>query len=553
MAWFDNGIRSIDGLENLPTSNGIIYVGAFPCAEGARTCTSITAIGAETPFWKTIVTTKGGTQIQFKVTPVLVEDAQLYHPTERENVWRFDIDTRLHKAGTSISGSGWGGSLPGGLVGSSDNWGEYWERSTAENLPLKYNPSRAFPLGKTGNTHVLVCTADADGLKFWDLGYSGTTPEDVSYISPLYGLVAFIPASLLNNPAWFNPDEDGLSPEERDTSQGSNIINDDRDVQYDYPGEDVDFPSLPANGVLGMGYYKIYNPNSSQLTNAFDILWTDGIGEWWEVLSKIFYHPQDFIVSLMMTACPVTSSENSEIYFGKYPTNVYAPVVNSQWQVVDCGSIDVPLKYGSVLDYSPYQQAQIFLPFIGFRTLNVDQISGGKIAIKYYVDIFTGSAVCFMKISNIGSNNSVLYTFDCNVSMQVPITANNYSQLFTSLFSMGALAVPAIGASGMAAVASKEIPSAMNTAGASHRVEQSGHLASNIGMLGNEKPYLILQQVNQSKPQGYENYNGYPSNITSSLSNLSGFTKIESIHLNITATDEEISEIESLLKTGVIL
>ena len=156
-----------------------------------------------------------------------------------------------------------------------------------------------------------------------------------------------------------------------------------------------------------------------------------------------------------------TAGSNAEIKFGMYPTGVTAPTTG-QWASLDCGSITVPMKYGSVLDYSPYEQAQLFLPFVGVRSISVDQISGGKIYIKYNVDMLTGSATAFVKVENTGCNTSVLYTFDCNLAVQVPITSNDYSQLFTSLMGMGtALSFP--GKASMAAAGSEYMASNATT------------------------------------------------------------------------------------------
>ena len=553
MAWYDNGIVSYDGLNNLPTSGGITYVGAYPCALGATGCGTISVVGSDHSYYHTMTTTKGGTQILFKITPELYS-GPLYHPDETGNTWRFHIDIEIHKSGSTITAQNWGGYLPGGLVGGGTDVYDYYYRTNPGDITGIYDPSRAFPLGKSGNTHTIVTVASSAGLDFYSLGYTGTTNADITYNCPVYHC-GHIPASVLNNRNWFDPENDGLTAEERDTSGSSQIVNDGRDVVYDYPGEDIGFASLPTNGVMGIGYLKLFNPTTAQLTDAFDVLWTTSFSEWYEALIKAVYKPMNYIISLMLTACPVSSSGSQRIYFGSYDTGVSSAVVSNQYAVVDCGSINVPLKYGSVLDYSPYQQAQLFLPFVGFRSLNVDQIAGGSIAIKYNVDLFTGSAICQVVISNIGSNTSALYSYDCNVSMQVPITGDNYAQMFTSLFSMGmSTAMSAGSVGGFMESVGKGIPSSLASASSTQRIEQSGHLSSNTGVLGHEKPYLVLQQVNQSKPQGYESFNGYPSNITSSLSSLSGYTVVESIHLHIDgATDDELNEIYRLLKEGVIL
>ena len=72
-------------------------------------------------------------------------------------------------------------------------------------------------------------------------------------------------------------------------------------------------------------------------------------------------------------------------------------------------------------------------------------------------------------------------------------------------------------------------------------------------MLAIQKPYLILTRPRQAHPANQNHYTGYPSFITENLSELSGYTEIEQIHLeNVQATDSELNEIVSLLESGVI-
>ena len=85
-------------------------------------------------------------------------------------------------------------------------------------------------------------------------------------------------------------------------------------------------------------------------------------------------------------------------------------------------------------------------------------------------------------------------------------------------------------------------------------VEKSGSMGGMGGMLGVQTPYLILTRPRQARPARQNTFTGYPSFITMKLSDCSGYTEIESIHLEkISATEQELSEIESLLKGGVIL
>ena len=52
----------------------------------------------------------------------------------------------------------------------------------------------------------------------------------------------------------------------------------------------------------------------------------------------------------------------------------------------------------------------------------------------------------------------------------------------------------------------------------------------------------------------FQKYIGYPANYTTKLSNCSGFVKVLECHIeNVNATNTELTEIESLLKEGVII
>ena len=65
---------------------------------------------------------------------------------------------------------------------------------------------------------------------------------------------------------------------------------------------------------------------------------------------------------------------------------------------------------------------------------------------------------------------------------------------------------------------------------------------------------MYITRPRQNVPADYGKIKGYPSNITTQLKNLNGYTVIDEIHLeNMSATDDEIEEIETLLKQGVII
>ena len=85
-------------------------------------------------------------------------------------------------------------------------------------------------------------------------------------------------------------------------------------------------------------------------------------------------------------------------------------------------------------------------------------------------------------------------------------------------------------------------------------INRSDAISSSSGVLGIQYPYLIVQRPKQCLPNNQNKYIGYPCMITRTLSSCSGFTQIDSIHLeHVPCTAAEADEIIAMLKGGVII
>ena len=86
-------------------------------------------------------------------------------------------------------------------------------------------------------------------------------------------------------------------------------------------------------------------------------------------------------------------------------------------------------------------------------------------------------------------------------------------------------------------------------------VMHSGSVSGSAGMLGVKVPYLVLEFPNQSLADNYKHYAGYPSNITTQLGSLTGYTEIEQIVASGfgSITDNEMGELLEILKGGFYL
>lgn len=353
------------------------------------------------------------------------------------------------------------------------------------------------------------------------------------------------------------------------------------DGNFDRTSDEIEAPALPTLTATECGFVTLYSPGLNTLLQFCNYLWSDNL---WVAVQKWFADPSQIMVGLGIV--PVQVETNGTFYHkvGTVEFPVPMPLVKSQYQEFDCGSLEVKHFWGSALDYAPYTQIQIYLPYIGVRELNTDEIMGKTVSVKYHIDLYGGGVVAFVLV-----NNSVRYQYSGNCMQQIPISSANYSELIANLVQLACVVGTGIAAAGAGATAyaneaaSESIGTAavessddfgaglanwIDHGGAGKllnctvqtimsnkpRIERTGTLGAVTGQMAIQKPFLIITRPEQSLPENYKHYNGYPSNITSRLGDLTGFTQVENIRLNdIPATQPEIIEIYDLLQKGVII
>ena len=322
------------------------------------------------------------------------------------------------------------------------------------------------------------------------------------------------------------------------------------DGNYDTSSDAIDFPDLPIGGALTCGAIRAHRVLSATLETLMQRLWDINVFDPLTWL-KIVEEPMDCIISLH--ALPfepeLNTGELPDIKIGNWNSELKAQTLASQYKIIDCGSLNIAKFWGSALDYSPYTEIEIYLPFIGIHKLLIEDVMGSTIHIKYYCDALTGDCLALVKCGL-----SILYTFTGNCKMQIPMTSKS-TDAFVNAMRNGAIAGAGVGAlAGLTPVAGIAISSALTVAGSKIKVDRTGAVDGNTGLMGEFVPYVILHRPVQSLAKNYNQFKGYPSNITSKLGNLTGYTEVEHINLSIPgATDTELEEIKRLLKEGVLI
>lgn len=360
------------------------------------------------------------------------------------------------------------------------------------------------------------------------------------------------PSSLGFFPPWvkdtiFGLYGDGFDP----NSAGGNSGQGGGTGTFDGTGDSIDFQDLPTLSAVDAGFITLYSPTRTQLNALAQYMWTT---DFIDNIKKLFGNPMDAILGLsIVPALPPLSGER-EVAVGFISTGVNMSVLSSQYVKVDCGSLSIKEYWGSALDYSPYTKIQLYLPYVGVREINTDDVMNKTIHVVYNIDVLSGSLTAQVKCGN-----SVLYQFSGTCSSSIPVTGRDLTQIITSGLNIAAATGAFVATAGISAPVSASMAlsgimtTANNVMNAKPRIEHSGSMGGTNGLMGIQTPYLIVERPRQSLPKDYNTFQGYPSNITKKLSELSGYTEVESIHLeNISCTTQELDEIERLLKGGVI-
>lgn len=354
-------------------------------------------------------------------------------------------------------------------------------------------------------------------------------------------------------------------------------------------------PDETQIGAVASDLISVFTPDVTQVKALAKLLWQK---DFLDFLDNQFSNIRDLIISFGMVPFAVPAGGTGTYTWFDFATIVPGALVRtvsltkaaSQFVEFNLGNVSLTggdttdgYTSDSVLDYSPYSKLGIYLPFIGYQEMDIDECRGKTINLKYRIDILSGSCLALISI-----NGRTMYQFTGNCLVQLPITSQDCSQMIANTVNIG-IAAASAGAAGAIAsagdaltserLASDKITEKMgdyqnaqhaaqvsnangSLAGATANgfmgmkpnFKKSGSVSGATTMVGVKQPYLCLTTPRQSMPEGYEKVCGFPCNIGGKLGDFTGFTVVEDIRLNgLVATSPEVEEIYKLLKTGIII
>ena len=315
----------------------------------------------------------------------------------------------------------------------------------------------------------------------------------------------------------------------------------------------ADIPDLPTISAADLGFITMYNPTVAQLKSLSAYMWSNVFDL--NTFKKLFSDQMQSIIGLAIVPVAPSVAGSKNVKFGTIDSGISMSYLSTNYVQLDCGSVALEKYVGCFMDNDPYTKISIYLPFIGIRQLSADDVIGGSIHVVYNIDVLTGACLAMLttyKGSGADQSKILTYTYSGNCATQVPISGGSYAQMITGLASMALGVGTGIVSGNPLAVAGGAMAGVMS----SHfDVSHSGSLSSNPGAMGPRKPFLIITRKSAYEAQGYNQFYGFPANLTVMLGSCKGYTRVKSVHIDSIskATDTEKTEIETLLRQGVII
>lgn len=306
----------------------------------------------------------------------------------------------------------------------------------------------------------------------------------------------------------------------------------------------------PSYGAIDTGFTKMYRMSKTQLKALSSFLWSSSFID---NVKKFFNDPREIIVGLCIMPVLPTTGTSEEVSAGGISTGVYGLPLTDQYTDPDVyGTCEVKAEKGNFLDYDPFTKVTAHLPFVGSHSLNVSDVMGKTLSLKYIFDFMSGSCV-----AEIDVDGSPHYFFGGSCGIQIPTSSEDFGRMYSSILSAGAtigstLATIATGGLTAPLAIGAGVNMLSNGMNASPTVDFASGSGSINGMIGCKTAFLTIERAKEKIVGEQQKYLGRPSYMTRTLSSCTGYTKCMNVHLdNVPCTETERAEIERLLISGV--
>lgn len=354
----------------------------------------------------------------------------------------------------------------------------------------------------------------------------------------LYDVIGYL---TLTDGVWYKTDQgDGSTFTVKDGQEGSDGYTEDNDNGYN-DGTDNDENDEDTGDVsAGIGVLtSTFKMTKERLIQLGQFLWGSNI---FDKFSLVNNNPIENIISCK--SIPInTDGANQEIILGNVATGVNGEKISNNFTKQTIGSIAINEHYHNFLDYAPYTNVILYLPYIGFKELDTTLVMNKTVQVIYTVDAITGGCLAQVYVNSVR-----LYEFTGNVGIDIPITASNRAQVEAGYIQAGVGAT----ASALGGNIGSAVTSLLNSATSQYHYSSTGNPSPMCVASTNRTCYVIIDRPNYQNLKSFNHTRGRKCYLSKTISTLHGFTICDSnIDLSgINATQSELEELKEILSSG---
>lgn len=356
----------------------------------------------------------------------------------------------------------------------------------------------------------------------------------------MYGNIGFCKVG--EHSTWFVKTDSGDSSTftAHDGTEGSEGYTKDDDKGYndnkDKDDDDTDTQVLSSGiGVLTSTFHM----TKERLVQLGQFLWGSSI---FDEFSLINNNPIENIISCKAIPYAI-SGTTQEITLGNVKTGVNGEKISQNFSKQTIGSVAIAEHYHNFLDYAPYTNVIIYLPYIGFKELDASLVMGKTLRIEYTLDVITGGCLAQIYVGKIR-----LYEFTGNIGVDISITASNRAQVESAYINAGVGVV----SSAMSGNVTGAVNSIIGAATSQYHYSGTGNPSPSCVASTNRTCYVVIDRPQYQPLNAFNHTRGRMCCLSKTIGSLKGYTVCDgNIDISgISATDEEKDEIVNILSTG---
>lgn len=328
----------------------------------------------------------------------------------------------------------------------------------------------------------------------------------------------------------------------------------------DYSNDDMDINDID---VAPSNLTKMYKMTSANVENLSIFLWNSPDNVYESIVKNLALqgaNPLDAIISLRLFPFDLDnvltlSQMLTDVSIGRITaTDAKGYKVVSIHPKIHLCDFTIDRHYNTFMDYDPYSQYYLYLPFYSTIPLSTKDFLNKNISIDLVVDVINGVANYLISV-----NGTIIKTLNCKIAIDIPLSAvddrQRSNQFINSIMGVGVSAVglasgnPIAISTGIAQTLASDF---INQNGMSSIIN-GGLQGSYLNIINPLDIYLLQTHSVYSEPINYNYQIGYPCESNYKLSSISGKIWVDNADFNnVPCTEVEKNELRNLFKNGVV-